>query len=44
MQKERMNDRQWLTAKSKEDTKGDALTIENAAIFAARKQLAALAA
>jgi hypothetical protein len=44
MQKERMNDRQWLTAKSKEDTKGDVLTIENAAIFAARKQLAALAA
>jgi hypothetical protein len=41
MQKERMNDRQWLTAKSKEDTKGDVLTIENAAIFAARKQLAA---
>ena len=44
MQKERMNDRQWLTAKSKEDTKGDVLTVENAAIFAARKQLAALAA
>ena len=44
IQKERMKDRQWLTAKSKEDTKGDALTIENAAIFAARKQLAAMAA
>jgi ribosomal protein S8 len=44
MQKERMKDREWLTAKSREDTKGDALTIENAAIFAARKQLAALAA
>ena len=44
MQKERMNDRQWLTAKSKEDTKGDVVTVENAAIFAARKQLAALAA
>jgi hypothetical protein len=39
-----MNDRQWLTAKSKEDTKGDVLTVDNAAIFAARKQLAALAA
>jgi len=44
MQKERMKDRQWLTAKSREDTGGDVLTIENAAIFAARKQLAALAA
>jgi predicted transcriptional regulator len=44
MQKERMKDRQWLTAKSKEDTGGDVVTIENAAIFAARKQLAALAA
>ena len=44
MQKERMKDRQWLTAKSKEDTGGDTVTIENAAIFAARKQLAALAA
>ena len=44
MQKERMKDRQWLTAKSKEDTGGDTVTIENAAIFAARKQLAAMAA
>ena len=44
MQKARMNDRQWLTAKSKESTGGDALTIDNATIFAARKQLAALAA
>ena len=44
MQKERMKDREWLTAKSKEDTGGDVLTIENAAIFAARKQLAAMAA
>ena len=44
MQKERMKDRQWLTAKSREDTVGDTVTIENAAIFAARKQLAAMAA
>ena len=44
MQKERMKDREWLTAKSKEDTNGDVLTIENAAIFSARKQLAAMAA
>ena len=44
LQKERMNDRQWLTVKSKESTGGDALTIDNATIFAARKQLAALAA
>jgi ribosomal protein S8 len=44
MQKERMKDREWLTAKSKEDTGGDTVTIENAAIFAARKQLAAMAA
>lgn len=44
MQKERMKDRQWLTDKSKEDTGGDTVTIENATIFAARKQLAALAA
>ena len=44
LQKERMNDRQWLTAKSKESTGGDVLTIDNATIFAARKQLAALAA
>lgn len=44
MQKERMKDHEWLTAKSKEDTGGDVLTNENATIFAARKQLAALAA
>ena len=43
MQKERMKDRQWLTDKSRENTGGDAVTIENAAIFAARKQLAAMA-
>ena len=44
LQRERQQDREWLTAKSKEDTGGDTVTIENAAIFAARKQLAAMAA
>ena len=44
LQRERQQDREWLTAKSKEDTGGDVLTTENVVIFAARKQLAALAA
>ena len=44
MQKERMKDRQWLSDKAKEDTGGDVLTIDNATIFAARKELAKMAA
>ena len=44
LQKEREQNREWLTAMSKEDTGGDALTIDNATIFAARKLLAKMAA
>ena len=44
MQKERKADRQWLSDKAKEDTGGDVLTIDNATIFAARKELAKMAA